>query len=89
MNPTDIYRQAIKRTFANLYGVAPDAVDVRWTSGETIVVQCAGKTFTHLVLSDPNDDAPEFFSISEDPVVVMLSEDERNQLERAIRDERR
>ena len=22
MNPTDIYRQAIKRTFADLYGVA-------------------------------------------------------------------
>ena len=36
VNRTDIYGQAIKRTFADLYGV--------WTTGKTIVVQCAGKT---------------------------------------------
>jgi hypothetical protein len=28
MNPTDIYLRAIKRTFADLYGVSPDTVDV-------------------------------------------------------------
>ena len=28
MNRTDIYRQAIKRTFADLYGVSSDTVDV-------------------------------------------------------------
>ena len=47
MNRTDIYRQAIKRTFADLYGVSPDTVDVSWTTGKTIVVQCA--TYTILV----------------------------------------
>jgi hypothetical protein len=35
-------------------------------------------------LSGTDDHAPEFHCISEDPVVVTLSEDERNQLERAI-----
>jgi len=30
MNAIDIYRRAIKRTFADLYGVAPDEVDVSW-----------------------------------------------------------
>ena len=34
MNRTDIYRQPIKRTFADLYGVSPDTVEVSWTSGE-------------------------------------------------------
>ncbi len=58
MNRTDIYCQSIKRTFANLYGVSPDTVEVSWTSGESITVQCAGKTFLHEILSDPDDDAP-------------------------------
>ena len=30
MNTSDIYRQAIKRTFANLYSVARQEVDVSW-----------------------------------------------------------
>ena len=60
VNRTEIYRRAIKRTFANLYGVSPDMVDVSWTTGKTIVVQCAGKTFLHPILSDPDDDAPAF-----------------------------
>jgi hypothetical protein len=68
VNQTDINRQAIKRTFADLYGVSPDTVDVAWTSDNTIVVQCAGKTFIHLILSDSDDDAPEFLCPDEDPV---------------------
>jgi hypothetical protein len=60
VNRTDIYRQAINRTFADLYGVSPDTVDVSWTTGKTIVVQCGGKTFLHPILSDPDDDEPEF-----------------------------
>ena len=32
VNRTDIYRQAIKRTFADLYGVSPGTVDVSWTT---------------------------------------------------------
>jgi hypothetical protein len=84
MTGTDIYRQAIKRTFANLYGVSPDAVEVSWTSEKTIVVQCAGKTFLHLILSDPDEDAPEFLCLDEDPVIVTLTDDEHSQLESAV-----
>ena len=59
-------------------------VDVAWSNeGDTIVVKCAGKTFIHLILSDSNDDAPQFLSINEDPVVVTLTDEERQQLERA------
>ena len=47
MNPTDIYLRAIKRTFADLYGVSPDTVDVSWTSdGETIIVWCDSIRFS-------------------------------------------
>lgn len=84
VNRTDIYRRAIKRTFANLYSVSPDTVDVGWTIGQTIVVQCAGKTFLHPILSDPDDDAPQFTCPDEDPVIVNLMDDERSQLERAV-----
>ena len=69
MNRTDIYRQAIKRTFADLDGVSSDALDVSWTSGESIAVRCAGKTFLRLIVSDPDDDAPEFLCPDEDPVI--------------------
>ena len=84
MNRTDIYRQAIKRTFADLYGVSSDTVDVRWTSGESIAVQCAGETFLHPILGDPDDDTPEFTCVDEDPVIVNLTDDERSQIERPI-----
>jgi hypothetical protein len=58
MNTTDVYRQAIKRTFASLYGVAPDKVDVSWSdAGDNITVRCAEKTFTHETLHD-DDDSP-------------------------------
>jgi hypothetical protein len=55
-----------------------------WTSGESIAVQCAHKTFLHSILSDPDDDAPEFVCPEEDPVSVNLTDDERHQLELAI-----
>ena len=84
VNRTDIYRQAIKRTFADLYGVSPGTVDVSWTTGKTIVVQCAGKTFLHPILSDPDDDAPEFTCLEEDPVIVNLTDDERRRLELTV-----
>ena len=83
MNTTDIYRQAIKRTFASLYGVAPDKVDVSWSdAGENITVRCADKTFTHETIHDDDDDgALEFVSTHEDPVTVRLTNDERLRLE--------
>ena len=86
MNPTNIYLRAIKRTFADLYGVSPTPVDVSWTSdGETIIVWCDGIRFTHHIISDSDDDAPEFFSDDDqDPsVIVKLTDEERHELERA------
>lgn len=85
MTASEIYRQAIKRTFADLYGVSPDTVDVTWTSdGESIIARCAGKTFIHLILSGPDDNAPQFLSPDEDPIVVTLTNDERQKLEGAV-----
>ena len=45
---------------------------------------CAGKTFLHPILSDPDDDAPEFTCLDEDPVIVNLTDDERRRLELAV-----
>ena len=47
-------------------------------------MQGAGKTFLHPILSDPDDDAPEFTCLEEDPVAVNLTDDERYQLELAV-----
>ena len=83
MNRTDIYRRAIKCTFADLYGFHL----ARWTLAgrpKSIVVQCAGKTFLHPILSDPDDDAPEFTCLDEDPVIVNLTDDERSRLELTV-----
>jgi hypothetical protein len=38
MNQTDIYRKAIQRTFAELYSVPAESVDVVWNS-EGVTVQ--------------------------------------------------
>jgi hypothetical protein len=84
VNRTDIYRQAIKRTFADLYSVSPDTVDVSWSAGKTIVVQCAGKTFLHPILSDTDEEEPEFTCPEEDTVIVSLTDDERSQFESAV-----
>jgi len=57
----------------------------QWTSdGETIIVWCDGIRFIHHILSDPDDDAPEFFSDDDqDPsVIVKLTDEERHELER-------
>ena len=52
MDTIDIYRRAIKRTFAGLYRVAPDEVDVSWSAnGDNITVRCADKTFTKLSMT--------------------------------------
>ena len=83
MDTTDIYRQAIKRTFADLYIVARHEVDVSWNKdGDYITVRCADKTFTHETIHDDDDRALEFVSTHEDPVTVRLTNDERLRLER-------
>ena len=79
MNRTDVYRRAIQRTFAELYGVPAEAVDVVWDR-EGITVQCAGMIFTH----QTGDDDSEFVSEGEDPVTVTLTDDERYHLERRV-----
>jgi hypothetical protein len=83
MNTTDIYRQAIKRTFADLYSVARHEVDVSWNEDDDkITVRCADKTFTHETIHDDDDGALKFVSTHEDPVTVRLTNDERLRLER-------
>jgi len=83
MQIIEIYRQAIKRTLANLYGVAPDQVEVSWSKdGGNITVRCADKTFTHGTIHDDDDETLEFVAEDEDPVTVRFSAEERRQLER-------
>ena len=85
MNTSDVYCQAIKRTFADLYGVARDEVNVGWSKGgENIIVRCADKTFTHETIHDDDDGAIEFVSTHEDPVTVRLTNDERLRLGTAL-----
>ena len=79
MNTTDVYRQAIKRTFASLYRVAPDKVDVSWSdAGDNITVRCAGKIFTHETIDD--DDEPTLEFVGDDAVIVRLTTAERLRL---------
>ena len=83
MITTDIYREAIKRTFADLYSVARHEVDVSWNrDGDNITVRCADKIFTHETILDDHDGTLEFISNHEDPVTVTLTNDERLRLER-------
>jgi hypothetical protein len=85
MNAIDIYRQAIKRTFANLYGASPDKVDVSWgDDDDTITVHCSDKTFTHDIPSENDDNKLEFVSDNEDPITVSLNDDECHWLDHAI-----
>ena len=79
MNQTDIYRKAIQRTFAELYGGPADAVDVVWDR-EGITVMCARMIFTHRT----GDDDHEFVSEGEDPITVTLTDDERYHPERRV-----
>ena len=77
MTTTDIYREAIKRTFADLYGVTRHEVDVSWNKdGGSITVRCADKTFTHETIDDDDDGTLEFVCIHDDPVTVTLTNDE-------------
>ena len=81
MTTTDIYREAIKRTFADLYSVRRHEVDVSWNKdGGSITVRCADKTFTHETIDDDDDGTLEFVCIHDDPVTVTLTNDERLRL---------
>jgi hypothetical protein len=71
--------KAIQRTFAKLYSVPADSVDVMWDR-EGITVRCAGLILTHQTGNDDN----EFVSEGEDPVTVTLTDDDRYHLERRV-----
>jgi hypothetical protein len=74
----EIYRKAVQRTFAELYGVPARSVDVVWEASR-ITVHCAGNTFVRQTAS--NDES--FVSEDEDPVAVTLTYEELSNLETA------
>jgi hypothetical protein len=69
-------RKAIKRTFADVYQVLPETIDVSW--GDT--VRCSDHNFIHKIDRD-EETTLEFISDSEDPVTITLTDDERRQIE--------
>ena len=81
MEAINVYRKAIKRTFADVYQVLPETIDVSW-GDDTIAVRCSDHNFTHKI---DRDDATtlEFISDSEDPVTITLTDDERRRIEQA------
>jgi hypothetical protein len=72
MNQTDVYRKAIQRTFAKLYSVPAEAIDVVCARG-AITVHCAGTIFTRQTSSEDAD------FVSEDDTIT-LTDDERRHL---------
>ena len=44
MEAINVYREAIKRTFADVYQVLPETIDVSW-GDDTIAVRCSDHTF--------------------------------------------
>jgi hypothetical protein len=79
MTQGDVYRQAVQRTFAALYGVPTDSVHVV-RSDESTTVQFAGKTFIRQAGSEDRG----FVSEDEDPVTITLSDEERRYLPRSV-----
>jgi hypothetical protein len=79
MEAINIYREAIKRTFADVYSVLPETIDVSW-GDDTITVRFSDHNFTHKI---DRDDATtlEFICDSEDPVTITLTDNERRQIQ--------
>ena len=75
----NVYREAIKRTFADVYQVLPETIDVSWAD-DAITVRCSDHNFTHKIDRD-DETTLEFISDSEDPVTITLTDDERRQIE--------
>jgi hypothetical protein len=44
MEAINVYREAVKRTFADVYQVLPETIDVSW-GNDTITVRCSDHTF--------------------------------------------
>jgi hypothetical protein len=77
MEAINVYREAIKRTFADVYQVLPETIDVSW-GDDTITVRCSDHNFTHKIDRD-DETTLEFISDGEDPVTIALTDDERRQ----------
>ena len=78
MSTDKIYKQAIKRVFAEKYHDGRMAV--YWgRQDETIHVIASSKHFVHRIAST-NEDTLEFLSGVGDSVTVKLSDDERREL---------
>jgi hypothetical protein len=72
---SDVYWQVVQRTFAELYGVPIDSVDII-RNAESTTVRCAGKIFTR-----HDNDVRRFTNGDEDPVTIMLSAEKQAHLE--------
>jgi hypothetical protein len=79
MEAINVYREAIKRTFAEVYQVMPETIDVSWAD-DTITERCSDHTFTHKIDRD-DETTLEFISDSEDSVTIRLTDDERRQVQ--------
>jgi hypothetical protein len=79
MEAINVYREAIKRTFADVYQVLPETIDVS-RGDNTITVRCSDHNFTHKIARD-DQTTLEFISDTEDPVTITLTDDERRHIE--------
>ena len=85
MNAHDIYREAIKRVFANLYGVSPDEVDVSWSSdSDAIIVRCSDKRLLMKFSATITTLRSNSSATSKIRSPSGLNDEERRRLERAI-----
>ena len=81
MSTGKVYKQAIKRVFANKCQDARMAV--YWgREGDTIHVIASLRHYVHQIAS-ANEDTLEFVSSVGDRVIVSLTDEERTQLEQA------
>ena len=75
MKAINIYGEAIKRTFADVYQVLPETIDVSW-GDNTITVRCSDHTFTHKIDLDETTPSQRFvveplFDPARSPVHLM------------------
>ena len=83
MSTGKVYKQAIKRVFTKKYH--DERMAVYWArDDDTIHVIASLRHYVHKIASE-NEDKLEFVSSVGDRIVVVLTDEERRQLERADR----
>ena len=81
MSTGKVYKQAIKRVFAEKY--YDERMAVYWGRGDDAIhVITTLRHYVHKIASE-NEDTLEFVSSVGDRIVVALTDEERRQLERA------